>query len=257
MRVTVLRVDCTTSSEDVQYKTKLSGETLYLMKCSNNGFVSPLNDVPLNTGQRDVFRAVIVTPKLSTEEKTIKTDRLMNPLVFVNKSVGLLWHYGALTQTFEDKRVIDPTTHKKGDNGQLDVFVFGEHAYDYGAVVNVKIVGAYPLINKKSHCTNWQIIAVDANDPRAGTIDNVQNFEREFPKFLIEIEKWASTFDVNAGEPINEILQVVDSPAAVQVVNDKHNLWRAWQETEKYVIGVSPYNTTLSNKWTLNSFNVT
>lgn len=79
--ITVLPIECTTSNEDdIEYKTEYKRFSIwYVKKCSDNSYVSPLHDVPLNTGKKGVFRAVIVMPRLNPEKNRIIT--VMNPIV--------------------------------------------------------------------------------------------------------------------------------------------------------------------------------
>lgn len=259
--VTGLPIECTKSSENIKYTieerhpTMTSGHKIYLKKKSDNQYVSPLHDIPLNTEEQDVFRVVIVMPNRTSQEKRIDMKRDMNPIVNVPPqetgpdSPVLQWAYGALPQTFEDASKIDPRTFQKGDNGQLDVIVLGKSSNTSGAVVRVKIVAAYPMIISES-MTDWKMIAIDVNDKRAAKVNSIQNFNGEFPNFLDKIKTWLIKYRVKPGQHDNQVFQVVDAQTAVQVVKEKHNFWKILQEApESSESEVKRFNTTLNNHW--------
>jgi inorganic pyrophosphatase len=80
----------------------------------------------------------------------------------------VLFNYGALPQTYEDPAVNHPDTGKPGDADPLDVIDIGYARLERGEVVRVKVIGAMALIDEGE--TDWKILAINLNDPRANEI---------------------------------------------------------------------------------------
>ena len=61
---------------------------------------------------------------------------------------GYIWNYGALPQTYEDPNHIDTFTKQKGDHDPIDVCEIGQKIHKQGAVVQVKVLGVFALIDE-------------------------------------------------------------------------------------------------------------
>jgi inorganic pyrophosphatase len=101
----------------------------------------------------------------------------------------MTFNYGFFPQTWENPDEIDPLTNLKGmaqlpdsfpcselgDGDPLDVVEIGIFPQRTHGVAFVKVIGAIGLIDEGE--TDWKIIAVDVNDPKAhfinGTISNL------------------------------------------------------------------------------------
>ena len=76
------------------------------------------------------------------------------------------WNYGMLPQTWEDPQHANAALDGvKGDNDPLDVVEIGAQAHPTGAVVAVKALGVFAMIDDGE--LDWKVIAISASDARA------------------------------------------------------------------------------------------
>ena len=61
---------------------------------------------------------------------------------------GYIWNYGALPQTYEDPDHVDEYTNQKGDHDPIDVCEIGGTVHKQGAVIQVKVLGVFALIDE-------------------------------------------------------------------------------------------------------------
>ena len=105
----------------------------------------------------------------------IKQDTKKGKLRFYPYNIN--WNYGFLPQTWEDPG------HKNeaaggvfGDNDPVDVVEISSTALDMGGVYQVKCVGVYAMIDDGE--LDWKVIAINAADPLAEKINDVEDVER-------------------------------------------------------------------------------
>lgn len=82
-----------------------------------------------------------------------------------------VWNYGFFPQTWEDPGVVSADTGLAGDGDPLDVVEIGVFSHKRGDVVPVKVVGCLALLDEGE--TDWKIIAVNVNDPKANEINGL------------------------------------------------------------------------------------
>ena len=70
---------------------------------------------------------------------------------------GYIWNYGALPQTWEDPEHTDPATNCKGDNDPIDVCEIGTRVQSRGAVIQVKVLGVFAMIDEVSPKSEFKI----------------------------------------------------------------------------------------------------
>ena len=53
--------------------------------------------------------------------------------------------------------------------------------------------------------TDWKIIVIDINDPRAGEVNNISDVQQHFPGLLEATREWFKLYKVPDGKAPNEI----------------------------------------------------
>lgn len=101
---------------------------------------------------------------------------------------GYIWNYGALPQTWENPEHTDPSTGCKGDNDPIDVLEIGSRVAKRGEVLQVKILGVVALIDEGE--TDWKVITIDVNDPKAAQLNDIGDVEKVFPGLLRATVEW-------------------------------------------------------------------
>lgn len=113
----------------------------------------------------------------------------------------LPWNYGSLPQTWCDPRDLHWETRALGDDGLLDVIEIGAKTPKRGAIITVKPLGCFALVNQGK--TDWKIIAIDINDPKAANVNDIEDVEPNFPGLLEEIREWYRIYTIADGKEPN------------------------------------------------------
>lgn len=90
----------------------------------------------------------------------------------------------------------------KGDNDPVDACEIGSKVHRRGAVIKVKILGCYALIDEGE--TDWKMIVVDVNDPLSEKLNDLNDIERLFPGLLQGTREWFRIYKVPDGKPRNQ-----------------------------------------------------
>lgn len=213
-----------------------------LFLADDQGLVSPFHDIPLVASEQNgekVFNMLVEIPKGTNAKMEITLDEKWNPikqdtkkgkLRFVDDVLpwkGYLWNYGAFPQTWEDPTHKHPETGCFGDCDPLDVCEIGEAVGFRGQVKQVKVLGVIALIDEGE--TDWKVIVIDVNDPRASEMNDIEDVDRLMPGFTFTIYEWLRTYKMPAGKPPNEF--AFDGAArnkeyALGVVEENHQFWK-------------------------------
>ena len=108
-----------------------------------------------------------------------------------------------IQQTWESPDIEDTKTGIPGDDDPLDVCEIGETESYCGEVKQVKLLGAFALLDEGE--TDWKIIAIDVNDPLASKISDIKDVEASFPGYLDSLKRWYCVYKVPDGKPENHI----------------------------------------------------
>ena len=95
---------------------------------------------------------------------------------------GYIWNYGAIPQTWEDPNHTDESTNCKGDNDPIDVCEIGHKIHARGAVIQVKVLGVFAMIDEGE--TDWKVICIDVTDPLAENLNDIHDVDKVMPGFL-------------------------------------------------------------------------
>jgi len=121
---------------------------------------------------------------------------------------------------------VDPSTGCKGDNDPIDVCEIGTKIHSRGAVVPVKILGVFALIDEGE--TDWKILAIDITDPMASKINDLQDIEKMMPGFLRATVEWFRIYKIPDGKPENQFAfngEPKNADFAVKMIEETHKYW--------------------------------
>ena len=78
--------------------------------------------------------------------------------------------------------------------------------------------------------TDWKLLAVDATDPRAPELNDVEDVEKRFPGFIAKSVDWFRYYKVPDGKPVNKFAfdgEPKGREYAMAVVEETHEGWKA------------------------------
>uniref|UniRef100_A0A2C9JG12 Inorganic pyrophosphatase n=1 Tax=Biomphalaria glabrata TaxID=6526 RepID=A0A2C9JG12_BIOGL len=208
---------------------------------NESGFpISPFHDIPLLAdAENQIFNMVVEIPRWSNAKMEINKEEGLNPIkqdvkndklryvknIFPHH--GYIWNYGALPQTYEDPSHVTPDTGCKGDSDPLDVCEIGFKIHPRGSVVPVKVLGVMCLIDEGE--TDWKIIAIDASDPLAPLLNDVQDVESQCPGLLRATYEWFKYYKVPDGKPENKFAfdgEAKNRDYALKVIQETNEQWQ-------------------------------
>jgi len=170
--------------------------------------ISPWHDVPLYNDDGSL-NFICEIPKESKAKMEVATDEASTPIKQDTKKgklrdypYNIHWNYGMLPKTWEDPGVKNPAVEDMaGDNDPVDVVEIGSTEHPMGSVVKVKVLGIYAMIDDGE--LDWKVIAIDVNDPKADSVNDVADVEKEFPGELEKILVWFRDYKMPDGKPEN------------------------------------------------------
>lgn len=146
----------------------------------------------------NLFSFQILQISLAEPLNPIKQDVKKGKLRYVANCFphhGYIWNYGAFPQTWENPGHTDPSTGCKGDNDPIDVLEIGSRVAKRGEVVQVKILGVVALIDEGE--TDWKVLSIDVNDPKASQVNDITDVEKVFPGLLRATIEWFKVCSVD------------------------------------------------------------
>lgn len=228
-------------------------------KDASGNLVSPMHDIPMLAGE-GVYNMVVEVPRWSNAKMEIDLKSSLNPvkqdvkkgkLRFVANCFphhGYIWNYGAIPQTWEDPNHTDPSTKCKGDNDPIDVCEIGHKIHKRGAVVQVKVLGVFAMIDEGE--TDWKVICIDVTDPLADNLNDIHDVEKLMPGFLTATVEWFKIYKMPDGKPANEFAfdaKPKDREFAESIIAGTHESWKKLVAGEIDGKGISLANTSLGN----------
>lgn len=136
-------------------------------------------------------------------------------------------NYGAIPQTWEDPKAVDPDTGLGGDNDPIDVLQLNSEPCRRGAVQRVRVLGALALVDGGE--TDWKLLVVNADDSTDGEATSWRQVD-DIPKDLMgEIRNWFKIYKRAEGKPDNIFSldgRAVDSEHALRVAKRTHQHWQ-------------------------------
>ncbi|ODN00774.1 Inorganic pyrophosphatase [Orchesella cincta] len=207
---------------------------------NETGPISPFHDIPLRAATgTNIFNMVVEVPRWTNAKMEIATKEPLNPikqdikkgqLRYVANCFphhGYIWNYGALPQTWENPNYTDESTNCKGDNDPIDVCEIGGRIQPRGAVVQVKILGCFALIDEGE--TDWKLLAVDVNDPMADKLNDINDIEKLMPGYLRATVEWFRIYKIPDGKPENQFAfngEPKNAAFALNIIEETHKFWQ-------------------------------
>merc|ERR1711916_362009 len=122
----------------------------------------------------------------------------------------------------------DAATKAKGDNDPLDVCEVGKADGKTGQIKQVKILGTWAMIDDGE--TDWKILVIDVNDPKAADIHDADSLEAAYPGTLKSTFEFLRDYKIPAGGGPNSFAfdnALKDAAYATQVIEETHDHWKA------------------------------
>mmetsp|Transcript_26106 Transcript_26106/g.29044 ORF Transcript_26106/g.29044 Transcript_26106/m.29044 type:complete len:129 (-) Transcript_26106:69-455(-) len=99
--------------------------------------------------------------------------------------------------------------------------------------------------------TDWKIIAIDVNDPKASQINELEDVEKVYPGKLKQVFEFLRDYKVPDGKPQNVFAydnQPQPKKFAIEVVEETHAYWQALVSKNE-TKDVSTDNTTIDGPY--------
>ncbi|DBB11692.1 TPA: V-ATPase V0 sector subunit c'' [Trebouxia sp. C0006] len=205
-----LRIQTTIRSQYSKHEMGDSSTTDYRIFIQDKGGknVSAWHDIPL-WAEDGLLNFICEIPKESSAKMEVATDEDGTPIKQAIKKgklrfypYNINWNYGLLPQTWEDPNHHNSDVDAAGDNDPVDVVEIGGQAGVMGAVYKVKPLGVLAMIDDGE--LDWKIIAIDVNDPKASSVNDIEDVEREFPGEVDKIRTWFRDYKTPDGKPQNK-----------------------------------------------------
>jgi inorganic pyrophosphatase len=198
----------------VEFGTKNTLDYRVYFKDGAGNLVSPFHDIPTYASDdKTVVNMVVEVPRWSNAKMEINKEEKLNPICqdqkkgkprFVHNCFphhGYIWNYGAIPQTWEDPNHTDQHTNCKGDDDPIDVCDIGSTVHPIGTVIQVKVLGVMAMIDEGE--TDWKVIAIDINDPKAAELNDIGDVDKVFPGLISATNEWFKIYKIPAGKPEN------------------------------------------------------
>merc|ERR1712045_2922 len=215
-------------------------------KNGNGELISPMHDIPMAENvDANEFNMVVEVPRWSNAKMEINLKEKFNPIkqdvkkgklrfvanCFPHK--GYIWNYGAIPQTWEDPNHVDPNTNCKGDGDPIDVCEIGSKIHKRGAVIKVKVLGTFAMIDEGE--TDWKIMAIDVEDELASKLNDIEDVETHLPGLLAATVEWFKIYKMPDGKPPNEFAfdaKPKNKDFALDIIKSLNDQWKALMSGE-------------------------
>jgi|EP00670_Eutreptiella_braarudii_P003300 inorganic pyrophosphatase len=202
--------------------------------------VSPWHSVPYQQ-PNGLYTYINEIPKATTAKMEVSTKVELNPIkqdmkkgklryfTYDMGTNGIPFNYGLMPQTFEDPDESHPDTGCVGDADPIDLVELSPTPMTMGGVYQVKILGCLAMIDEGE--TDWKIIAINANDPRAAGLDTVADYAKldGGQKQLDQVVQWFRMYKTSDGKPENSFAfggQYKDRDYALRIIDEVHTSWK-------------------------------
>lgn len=191
--------------------------------------ISPWHEIPLKTG--DFYNFINEIPKFTKMKMEIATKEPSNPIA-QDKKQGKLreyhgpiyWNYGCLPQTWEDPHVLHPELKCKGDNDPIDVVEIGSKSLITGSIIQVKVLGAFALMDDGE--LDWKIVAINKDDDMASLCHDITDVDKHMPHTLSGIREWFRWYKSPDKRTLNKFGfndKALSREVAIQAIEETHH----------------------------------
>uniref|UniRef100_A0A8D8XE16 inorganic diphosphatase n=1 Tax=Cacopsylla melanoneura TaxID=428564 RepID=A0A8D8XE16_9HEMI len=205
---------------------------------SARGPISPLHDIPLYSDyNKHIVNMIVETPAWTNEKMLINLKQPLNPITKGINIIPFVSNYGALPQTWQNPNQNDTFTGQKGDGNPLDVFDIGRKTFKAGDIIQVKVLAVMGF--NYDGKTNWKIIGLHVDDPKAPQVHNLEGIQRNFTRILRTIVNWHKAWVPNE----NFTQETKDREFAYNVIADCNKQWVHLMEGKVKAPEISLINT--------------
>eukprot|EP01102_Stenamoeba_stenopodia_P020746 TRINITY_DN8206_c0_g1_i1.p1 TRINITY_DN8206_c0_g1~~TRINITY_DN8206_c0_g1_i1.p1 ORF type:complete len:331 (+),score=61.75 TRINITY_DN8206_c0_g1_i1:28-993(+) len=205
--------------------------------------IAPWHDVPLFASSKgfegNTFNFLNEIPRGTNAKMEMAADEPFTPIkqdikkgqLRYLKHGNVLHNYGCFPQTWENPKEIHPATNLPGDGDPVDVIEIGSRNAKIGDIYPVKALGVLALIDEGE--TDWKIIAIAVDDPKAALVNDVSDVEKQMPGVIDAVREWYRVYKVVDGKPPNEYAlngSANNKDFAIEVIKDTH---RCYNEAHK------------------------
>lgn len=203
-------------------------------------YLSPWHSISLTSSSSDdTYNMVVEIPMHSTAKMEMNKKEPRNPIMQDLNKDGSVRHYtygvpffnyGFLPQTWEDDEHVDPDTSAKGDADPIDVLEIGAGPLPMGAVVAVKVLGSFELIDEGE--TDHKILALRQDDPNYDNIHSMQDLERYHPNVISKLVDWLKNYKTSDGKPANKLRheEPLGASEAKRIIQQTHSFYKTLLE---------------------------
>ncbi|GAB5356953.1 hypothetical protein AAMO2058_000332400 [Amorphochlora amoebiformis] len=201
--------------------------------------ISPWHNIPLSAGE-GLYNMVTEIPKMTKAKMEIDTKSENNPIKQDVKKGNvryyhgpIFWNYGCLPQTWEDPNIKgdDNVGGAFGDNDPLDVVEIGSASLAMGSVTAVKPLGVLSMIDDGE--LDWKLIAINAKDPKASEINDIDDIEKHYPGTVSGIREWFRWYKTPDDKPVNSFghgEKALPKADALKVIEETHKHYNDMME---------------------------
>jgi len=186
------------------------GTTDYSMTFKQDGkVVSPWHDMPLEL-EGGMYNMLTEIPKMTFKKMEVDTKAEGNPIKQDEKKGKarlyhgpIFWNYGCLPQTWEDPGLKGDAEvgGAFGDDDPVDVVEIGAASLEMGSFTPVKVLGCLSMIDDGE--LDWKVIALNAADEHAASINDVDDIEKFYPGTVSGIREWFRWYKTPDDKPVN------------------------------------------------------
>lgn len=177
---------------------------------------------------------VVEIPQYETKKMEISKELIHNPIVHDlkdgkirhvtycakgAKQPGYPFTYGALPMTWESIIEIDGITGKYGDNDPIDIFDISSSKSHVGQIKQVKILGAFSMIDHDA--TDWKLIGISVDDPNYSNYHDILDVPGEIIDILDDFLTNYKRVPNNFGNP-----KIIGQKDANQLIMHTHEYWK-------------------------------
>ncbi|CAK0787772.1 V-ATPase V0 sector subunit c'' [Coccomyxa viridis] len=197
--------------------------------------ISTWHDIPLYL-ENGLLSFICEIPKETSAKMEVATDEEGTPIKQDTKKGKLRFYpyninvnYGLLPQTWEDPaHKAEELDGVAGDNDPVDVVEIGSETLAMGGVYPVKPLAVLAMIDDGE--LDWKVACIKADDPKAASVNDVEDVEREFPGLLDDIRVWFRDYKKPDGKPENKFGfddQWQNKEYTLKVISETHGFYNS------------------------------
>ena len=158
---------------------------------ATRGFLNAVIEIPKNTRAQ---REMATTEEFAPKTQDVKKNKLRD------YAVDIEWNYGAFPQTWEQPdHAWSGLDGHRGDNDPLDLVDLSSISTPSGSVIEVKVVAVLAMIDEGE--VDWKVIVINAEDPKAALVNDLEDCERHFPGQIERVREWFMWYKAVDGLP--------------------------------------------------------